>query len=300
MTQTPTTPEPSQAARAALWMIGAIVSFSAMAVAGRELSSDLDTFEMMTFRSALGLVIVTAVAAARGKLGEITARDLPRHAIRNIAHFAGQNLWFFSLTLIPLAQVFALEFTSPLWVILLAPLLLGERFTLRKLVVVLCGFAGILIVAQPGVTPVSLGTVTAALAAVCFALTGIFTKQLTRTASVTCILFYLTAMQLVLGLVCAGYDGDVTLPTLQTLPGLMVIGLGGLTAHFCITTAMTLAPATVVLPVDFARLPVIAMVGMLLYDEPLSLSVFLGAALIFGANYVNVMAEARRTCAATL
>ena len=300
MTQTPTTPEPSQAARAALWMIGAIVSFSAMAVAGRELSSDLDTFEMMTFRSALGVVIVTAVAAARGKLGEITTRDLPRHAIRNIAHFAGQNLWFFSLTLIPLAQVFALEFTSPLWVILLAPLLLGERFTLRKLLVVLCGFAGILIVAQPGVTPVSLGTVTAALAAVCFALTGIFTKQLTRTASVTCILFYLTAMQLVLGLVCAGYDGDVTLPTLQTLPGLMVIGLGGLTAHFCITTAMTLAPATVVLPVDFARLPVIAMVGMLLYDEPLSLSVFLGAALIFGANYVNVMTEARRTQAPAL
>jgi len=285
--------EPSQAGRAALWMIGAIVSFSAMAVAGRALSSNLDTFEMMTYRSIIGVVIVTTVAVLRGKTGEITTRDLPRHALRNIAHFAGQNLWFFSLTLIPLAQVFALEFTSPLWVIVLAPFLLGERFTLRKLAVVLCGFLGILIVAQPGTAPISLGTVTAALAAICFALTGIFTKQLTRHNSVTCILFYLTTMQLVLGLVCSGYDGDIALPGMAEMPWIMVIGLGGLTAHFCITTAMTLAPATVVLPIDFARLPVIAMVGMILYDEPLSLAVFFGAALIFGANYLNVVAERR-------
>lgn len=286
-------PETGQPGRAALWMIGAIVSFSAMAVAGRELASDLDTFEMMTYRSVIGVVIVVAAATMRGKLGEITTRQLGRHALRNIAHFAGQNLWLASLSLIPLAQVFALEFTSPLWVILLAPLLLGERFSARKLGVVVCGFAGILIIAQPGVTPVSLGTVTAAGAAVCFALTGILTKQLTRHASVTCILFYLTVMQLVFGLVCAGVDGDIALPTLATLPGIVVIGLGGLAAHFCITTAMTLAPATVVLPVDFARLPVIAMVGMLVYDEPIKLSVFLGALLIFGANFANVLAETR-------
>lgn len=286
-------PETGQPGRAALWMIGAIVSFSAMAVAGRELASDLDTFEMMTYRSVIGVVIVVAAATVRGKLGEITTRQLGRHALRNIAHFAGQNLWLASLSLIPLAQVFALEFTSPLWVILLAPLLLGERFSARKLGVVVCGFAGILIIAQPGVTPVSLGTVTAAGAAVCFALTGILTKQLTRHASVTCILFYLTVMQLVFGLVCAGVDGDISLPTLATLPGIVVIGLGGLAAHYCITTAMTLAPATVVLPVDFARLPVIAMVGMLVYDEPIKMSVFLGALLIFGANYANVLAETR-------
>ena len=286
-------PETGQPGRAALWMIGAIVSFSAMAVAGRELASDLDTFEMMTYRSVIGVVIVLAAATMRGRLGEITSDHLGHHAIRNIAHFAGQNLWLASLSLIPLAQVFALEFTSPLWVILLAPLLLGERFSMRKLGVVVCGFAGILVIAQPGVTPVSLGTFTAAGAAVCFALTGILTKQLTRHASVTCILFYLTVMQLVFGLVCAGYDGDIALPTLATLPGIVVIGLGGLAAHFCITTAMTLAPATVVLPVDFARLPVIAMVGMLVYDEPIKLSVFLGALLIFGANYANVLAERR-------
>lgn len=294
MTATPPQTEPAQAGLAALWMIGAIISFSAMAVAGRSLASELDTFEMMTYRSLIGFTIVLAVATLRGKLDEIATRDLPRHALRNLAHFAGQNLWFLSLTLIPLAQVFALEFTSPLWVILLAPFLLGERFTLKKLGVVLVGFTGILIVAQPGSTPLSAGTIMAATAAICFALTGLFTKQLTRRNSVTCILFYLTAMQLVFGLICAGYDGDIALPTAQGLPWIIVIGLGGLTAHFCITTAMTLAPATVVLPIDFARLPVIALVGMLFYGEPLEWPVFLGAALIFGANYVNVATERRR------
>lgn len=289
-----TIPEAGQPGRAALWMLGAVLSFSAMAVAGRELSASLDTFEIMTYRSIVGVFLVVTLAAFRGKLREINAQRLGHHALRNLAHFAGQNLWLAALTLIPLAQVVALEFTNPLWLILLAPLLLGERFTARKLAVVLCGFLGVLIITRPGVTPVSLGSVMAAGAAVCFALTAVFTKQLTRTATVTCILFYLTTMQLVFGLVCAGYDGDIALPTLATLPGILVVGLSGLAAHFCITTAMTLAPATVVMPVDFARLPVIAVVGVVLYDEPLSWSVFLGAVLIFGANYVNVLSESRR------
>lgn len=275
-------------------MIGSVISFTCMAIAGRAVSDTLDTFEIMTYRSLIGLCIVAAILSFQRSWSVIGRERLGDHILRNMAHFAGQNLWLFAITAAPLAQVFALEFTSPLWVILLAPFLLGERFTFKKLGVVLCGFIGILIVAQPGTTPISSGTIMAATAAICFALTGIFTKQLTRRQSVTCILFYLTAMQLVFGVICAGYDGDIALPTAEGMPWIIVIGLGGLTAHFCITTAMTLAPATVVLPVDFARLPVIAIIGMVLYDEPLSLSVFLGAALIFGANYVNVVTESRK------
>ena len=283
-------PPPMQPGRAALWMIGAIVSFSAMAVAGRELASGLDTFEMMTYRSAIGVVVVVTVAGLSGRLREITTRDLGRHAIRNIAHFTGQNLWFYSLTLIPLAQVFALEFTSPLWLILLAPVFLGEPLTRVKLFAVAAGFIGILLVAQPGAAPLSLGTFTAAASAIAFAFTGIFTKQLTTRASVTCILFYLTTMQLAFGLITAGFDGDIAWPTLSNLPWILVIGFGGLTAHFCITTALTLAPATIVTPIDFGRLPVIALVGVWLYGEPINLAVIAGALIIFGANYVNIYA----------
>ena len=169
-------PAPMNPGRAALWMIGAIVSFSAMAVAGRALASNLDTFEMMTYRSLIGVVTVVTIGGLTGHLREITTRDLGHHALRNIAHFTGQNLWFFSLTLIPLAQVFALEFTSPLWLTLLAPFFLGEKLTALKLAAVAAGFLGILLVAQPGAAPLSLGTFTAAASAVAFAFTGIFTK----------------------------------------------------------------------------------------------------------------------------
>ena len=291
LSATPLTP--MNPGRAALWMIGAIVSFSAMAVAGRALASNLDTFEMMTYRSLIGVVTVVTIGGLTGHLREITTRDLGHHAIRNIAHFTGQNLWFYSLTLIPLAQVFALEFTSPLWLTLLAPFFLGEKLTALKLAAVAAGFLGILLVAQPGAAPLSLGTFTAAASAVAFAFTGIFTKQLTARASVTCILFYLTTMQLAFGLITAGIDGDIALPTLANLPWILVIGFGGLTAHFCITTALSLAPATIVTPIDFGRLPVIALIGVWLYDEPISLAVLAGAVMIFGANYANIVIGAR-------
>ena len=72
-----------------------------------------------------------------------------------------------------------------------------------------------------------------------------------------------------------------------------MIAVAGLVAHFCLTTALSLAPATIVMPIDFTRLPVIAIVGMLLYAEPLDPFVLLGAALIFGANYYNIWSSTR-------
>jgi drug/metabolite transporter (DMT)-like permease len=277
-----------------MWMLGAIIAFSAMAVAGRAASLELDTFEMMTYRSIIGVIVVLAVGGAMGTLHQITRRHLGVHALRNLAHFTGQNLWFYAITVAPLALVFALEFTSPLWTMVFAALFLGERLTGWKVAAGLLGFAGVLIVVQPGAQPISIGMIAAATAAVFFATTAIFTKRLTRTESITCILFYLTAMQLIIGLVACLWDGDMALPSLAMLPWLAVIGLGGLTAHFCLTTALSLAPASVVMPMDFARLPAIAVIGMVFYAEDLQWGVLLGAALIFAANYLNILTSQRR------
>ena len=283
----------AQPLKAAAWMTGAIVSFTSMAVAGREVSPELDTFELMMYRSAIGVVIVCASAAALGKLREIDANRLFLHGFRNLAHFAGQNLWFFALTQIPLALVIALEFTSPIWVVLLAPLFLGERLTPVRLLSALIGFVGILIAARPGAVEIGIGFTTAALAAIGFALTMLATKRLTRTTTITCILFWLTVMQLAFGVIAAGYDGDVAWPSLAIWPWVIVVALGGLMAHLCITTALTLAPAAIVAPVDFLRLPVVAIVGLLVYAEALDPFVLLGAVVIFGANYLNIWAERR-------
>lgn len=286
---------PVDTLRAALWMIGSIVSFSLMAVAGRAVSSEHDTFEIMMYRSLVGLFIVLAVLALRGQFSLISTRSVGVHIMRNLAHFSGQNLWFFALTAIPLAQVFALEFTSPLWVLLLSPLLLGERLTAMRSLAAVMGFIGILIVARPSPETLNIGTICAALAAIGFAFTIIFTKRLTRTEHLASILFWMTAMQTVFGLVAAGLDGDIALPSAHSTIWLAVIGFGGLSAHYCLTTALSIAPATVVIPVDFARLPVIAIVGMLFYDEPLDLFVIFGAVLIFGGNYLNIWSETRKS-----
>ncbi len=278
----------SDTLRATLWMIGAITSFTAMAVAGRAISLELDTFEIMLFRSLTGIVIVLGVAFVAGTLGQVRQRKLGLHFTRNICHFAGQNLWFYAITLIPLAQVFALEFTTPIWVILLSPFILQERLTAMGLFCAGLGFLGILIVARPDATAISPGLIAAASCAVFFALTAIFTRKLTRTETITTILFYLTVMQAVFGLICAGYDGDIAVPSLAGLPWVVLIGCAGLLAHFCLTTALSIAPASVVMPIDFVRLPVIAVVGMAFYNEPLDTLVFVGAALIFAANYLNI------------
>jgi drug/metabolite transporter (DMT)-like permease len=280
--------------KAAIWMIGAIFSFSAMAVAGREVSFALDTFEIMFFRSIFGLTIVVSAALLLGTWHQINRQQFSLHFVRNLAHFTGQNLWFYAVTIIPMAQLFALEFTSPIWVILLGPLLLGERITLVRAIAAIMGFVGILIVARPDMEGINIGIVMAAIAAICFAFTTIFTKQLTRTQSITCILFYLTLMQLIFGLITAGYDGDIALPDATTLPWLILIGLAGLLAHFCIANALAIAPATVVMPIDFIRLPVIAVIGMLVYSEAVDIWIFVGAAIIFAGNYLNIWFETRR------
>ena len=279
--------------KAVAFMTGAIASFSAMAVAGREVSFELDTFEIMMYRSFVGIALVLALGWYFGTLGQITRRHMGTHFTRNIAHFTGQNLWFYAVTVIPLTQLFALEFTSPLWVLLLSPMILGERLTRMRVLAAVMGFVGILIITRPWEYGISFGITTAALSAVAFAWTTLMTKKLTRTESVTCVLFYLTVMQAVFGVICAGYDGDIAIPSLTALPYVMVIALCGLLAHFCITSALSVAPATVVIPVDFARLPVIAVIGMLAYGEALDILVLAGAVLIFVGNYSNILHETR-------
>ncbi len=283
----------SDTLRACLWMSGAIVSFTLMAVAGRAVSLDLDTFEIMMYRSLIGLCIVLVVTSLARTGGQITTRSLGTHLIRNISHFTGQNLWFFAIASIPLAQVFALEFTSPLWVMVLSPLILGERLTRTRAISALFGFIGILIVARPSPETVSIGLLAAACAAIGFAGSAVFTRKLTRTETITCILFYLTVMQAIFGLICAGFDGDIAWPSAANWPWIVVIGCAGLLAHFCLTTALRIAPATVVMPIDFVRLPVIAILGALVYAEPLDPYVILGAAVIFAANYFNIWHETR-------
>ncbi len=283
----------SQPLKAAIWMFGAIISFSLMAIAGREVGQHLDTFEIMFYRSLIGIFIVVSVARIAGTLGEINTRQFGLQTVRNLSHFAGQNLWFFALTTVPLSQLFAFEFSTPLWVAVLAPFFLAEKLTKMRAFCAALGFIGILIVARPDTTTLSPHIIAAALCAVGFAGAAITTKLLTRTQTITCILFWLTAMQAVFGLITAGYDGDIHLPNLMQSFWLVIIGLCGLAAHFCITKALSLAPAIIVTPFDFLRLPLISVVAFFLYQEILEWPVVVGAIIVFTANLLNLRNEMR-------
>jgi drug/metabolite transporter (DMT)-like permease len=272
--------------KAALWMTGAIASFSLMAVAGRTVQTELNTFELMFWRSVVGFVIIVLILRARGPL-RVATQHKALHLTRNVFHFTGQNLWFYGLTAIPLAQLVALEFTMPIWVVLLAPFVLGEAFRMRRAVVALLGFAGALIVAQPGVQPVTLGHLAAVGSAVGFALNVMLTRRLMRHDPVLVVLFWMTALQALFGLVLALALG-FTWPSAAIWPALLVVGITGLTAHFSLTSALGLAPATVVAPMEFARLPIMALIGAWAYAETLDPLVFLGAVVIFSANWWNM------------
>ncbi len=279
--------------KAGFWMLGAMISFTLMAISGRSLADKLDTFEIMTYRSFIGIAIVLVFAYRAGTLGEVRTRYLKLHIIRNIFHFSGQNLWFFAILYVPLSQMFVFEFSTPLWVAVCAPLVLGERLTLSRFMAAAIGFFGILVVARPDFSDVNPAIIAAAFCAVGFAGATLATKILTRTETITAILFWLTVLQAVFGVICAGYDGVMDVPRGSEWLWVVIIGICGLCAHFCITTALQLAPATIVTPFEFLRLPLITFVGVVLYGEQLEWLVFLGAFIVLLANIMNIRAETR-------
>jgi drug/metabolite transporter (DMT)-like permease len=283
--------------KAGLWMLGAIFSFVAMAVAARAIQVEMNTFELMLYRSVIGFVVVAAVlACTTSGFAQVRTQHFGLHIVRNLAHYTGQNLWFFAVMLVPLSQLVALEFTNPIWVALLAPFLLGEQLTRTRIFGALLGFAGVLVVAQPGSATLGPGHVAALVSAVFFALNTIFTKRIMAHDSVLCVMFWMTLFQSLLSFGFA-LPGGIPLPSAHVLPWIVVVGLTGLTAHYSLTSALGHAPATVVAPMEFLRLPLIATVGMLLYGEPLRVSVFVGAAIIVAGNLVNMRAGSRRAAA---
>lgn len=282
--------------KAAVWMLGAVFSFALMAVAGRHIMIDFNTFELMLYRSLIGFLVISLIIwRSPAGFAQVRSRHPWSHVRRNVAHYIGQNLWFFAVASIPLSQLVALEFTNPIWVTMLAPLILGERLTASGVAAALIGFVGVLIVAQPGATPLEWGHAAALGSAVCFALNTIYTREIMRMDTVLCVLFWMTLSQGAMSLAVCLAAGGVPLPPPAMIPWLAIVALTGLSAHYALTSALSHAPATIVAPMEFIRLPILSLVGMWLYAEPLRPVVLLGAAIIICGNLVNLR---RRSTAA--
>ena len=284
----------SPAVQGCLWMSGAVLSFSAMAIAVRQLLTHMGIFEVLFLRTFIALIAVVTYCSFNSFAPLRTGR-IGIHTLRNVAHFAGQYCWVFAISALPLATVFAIEFTMPVWVALLAYFFLGERLNGPRLVMLTLGLVGVMVILKPGVGVIQPAAFVMLLGALCYAGNMITTKSLTKTDSILAILFWMNLIQSPLALIPALPTWSA--PTLVDTPWIFCLAGGSLFAHYCMTRAFRLADATVVVPIDFMRLPLIAVVGALLYGEPLDPWVFVGAAIIFCGTYYSISRESRRVAA---
>jgi len=275
-------------------MTGTLLSFSVAALSVRALSKVLTVFEIMSIRSGGGLIILIGLIVVRPRLlHTLVLRQMGLHAFRNSVQFFGQIAWMKAVTMIPLATVFALEFTMPAWVAVLAVLFLGERMTASRAGSVVLCFLGVLVIVHPGFggfQPVALLALGAALS---FAITLVITKRLVATVSTFAILFWLNAMQFPVNLLLSSPAFVLKLDAATILP-ILAIAVSGLSAHYCFANAFRYGDATIVVPLDFLRVPLIAFVGASFYGEPFSAVVLAGAGLIGVGVTWNLQAESRR------
>jgi drug/metabolite transporter (DMT)-like permease len=280
--------------RVVLWMTGALLCFSAMAVSVRILAATLGVMEILALRAGFGLMVVATFAALRAELrATINCQHLQLHLFRNTVHVGSSYLWAMSLLVIPLAMTFALEFTTPAWTLLLAAPVLGERLTASRIGAVVFGLLGVLVILRPGLAAFQPGALLALMAAFGLAVTLIATKKLTRTDSTFAILFWMMLIQLPLTLI-ASEPLFVTKLNHEQIPAVIGIGASGVASHYCLANAFRAGDAGVVVPLDFMRIPLIAVIGWWLYGESLDVFVFLGAGLIITGILWNLRSETGR------
>jgi drug/metabolite transporter (DMT)-like permease len=276
-------------------MVGALLSFSVMAVSIRELAkAGLSIFEILAIRSGVALLVLLVLLVARPDLRAYALpRRMPLNFLRNTVHYASQYAWSLSLTMLPLALVFALEFTMPAWTALLAVWLLHERMTPSRIGVVVFGLIGVLVILRPGVASFNPAAILVLLAAFGYAITMITTKQLTMTETTFGIVFWMAVIQLPLSLIGSDLAVFLHLEARHILPACGV-GIAGLTSHYCLSNAFRSGDATLVVPLDFMRIPLIAVVGWAFYGEQLDIFVLLGALIIIAGVLWNLRSETAR------
>ena len=274
-------------------MTGTLLSFSLMAVSIRLLSNKLSVFEILAVRSIGAIVILASLLVARPSLrSNLRTQRMPMHLLRSGLHFAGQYCWALALTLLPFATVFAIEFTLPVWVLVLAVLILGEKITPTRILVIVMGIVGALVILRPGLGAFQPASLLVLAASFFYATFNVLTKQMTATDSIFAIVFWMNLLQIPMAL--AGSDPFflLRLDTWQFLP-LIGVGFAGLFAHYCIAMAFRYGDASLVIPLDFLRVPLIAVVGWLFFGEIVDIWVFVGALIILSGILWNLRAEAK-------
>jgi drug/metabolite transporter (DMT)-like permease len=256
------------------------------------LSHSMHVFEIAFFRQLFGLIFMSALFL-RGGLRPLMTRRLGLHVVRSVLNVGAMLAYFYGLTLEPLAKVVSLGLTAPLFATVGAVILLGEKMTRHRWIALLVGLAGALIILRPGIQTVSPGALMVLGSNAVWAVALVVIKILSRTESSVTMAFYAALLQAPIALVFALFFWSV--PTLEQLGFLLIIGVGGTVAQICLGEAFKHADATLVLPIDFTKLFWASLIGFLFFDQVPEIWIWPGAFVIFMAVFYNAYMERAST-----
>ena len=277
--------------RGTFWMAMCMLSFAGVAVSVRALSSHLPIIEIVLFRAAFGVAVSLPWLFLSG-IGGLKTTRFPLHFARSAVNGVGMLCWFTSLGMMAIGDVLALQFTTPLFLVLLAALTLGETVDLRRWVATAIGFGGALIIIRPGFREIGPGIFFVLTAAALYAGNHAMTKPLADTDSGGLIVFYMNAIHLPVFLALAPLVWVD--PVLGDVGWVVLLGICGATSHIFLARAVRLADLSYLAPIDFLKLPVAAGAGDFLFGDSSGPWTWVGAAVIFGAGYYNILHERAR------
>ena len=259
-------------------MLGAMILFSTMGVFIKLSSSQLHPLEVVFFRNFLALFFLTPwIFHQRATVFKSNRKKL--YTLRAVFNVVGMAAGFTALTLIPLAEATALSFTAPLFATLGAALILGEIVRQRRIIAIFFGFVGMLIILRPGIEAISPGALLAIANAITIAITVLIVKKLTTTEKPITIVAYMALLQTPMALIPALFYWEW--PSLITWTWLFCLAGAGTIGHLMYTKAIQLAEVSQLQPIDFVRLPIIALFGYIVFAEQPNIWVWIGGAVIF-------------------
>jgi drug/metabolite transporter (DMT)-like permease len=276
--------------RGPIWMIMGGLSLLLLALVIRHLQSKYHVLEMIFMRSVISFLLILPWALRQHR-SELKTQRLPLHIFRNGIHYLGNIGWFVGVTLVSLADLQALQFTTPLFTIVLAAIFLRESVGPHRWIATALGFVGALVIIRPGFIPIGAGTAAVVLSAMFYASSQTATKSLSRTDTPNAILLYMSLIFIPISAIPAAFVW-VT-PDWEDAVPIILLGVFGYLAHACIIRSFATADASYVMPFDFLRLPFAATFGFILYQERPEIWVWSGAAIIFVATYYITLREAQ-------
>jgi len=266
-----------------LWMLLSVFSFCAVAISVKQINTNISPFQIIFFRALIGLITLLIVLPKKTIIGSLS--NLKQHLLRNIFHFIAQYGWVVGIVYLSLAEVTAIEFTTPIWILILAYFFLKEKITAKKIISILLGFTGILIIMKPGIQIISYNSIVVLLSAVCFAIAHTATKKIVQTNSASDVVIIMCLTQLPISFACAYTNWNW--PNFSDYFWLILIGLSGIGAHFSLAKALKEEDISSLITLDYLRLPILILAGILFFNQPFDITIIIGGTLIFIGNYIN-------------